>query len=699
MELKPMDKTEIEGIVKRAIDDAVDFVESEISEIRTKSQRYFDGETDIESDEGRSSVVATKVRDTIRAIKPSLMRVFLQTDRPVEYVPSSPKDVKFAELATKFITYRFNEQNGYRILNDAIHDALVKKVGIVKCYWDNKQEAESFEYNDLNDMEYQVLINDPEIEIVEYSMVESMEIDPSGMQINAPKHNLKIMRTKDVGQMVIESVPPEEFFVDRNAKRIEDSYVVAHRTEMRVGDLVAMGYDFDEVANLTGLNGNDTVSEYEDYARRGYYSDYNKEDVQDPSMRLVAVTEAYMRIDVDGTGIPMMHKFLMGGNDYKLLDFEPWGEIPFAVFEIDPEPHTFFGRSVADLLMNEQDVSTMMLRGLVDNVALTNNPQREVVDGNASIEDLLNNEIGAIIRVKQPGMIRDLSVPFVAGQTLGAMQYFDNEIEAKTGVLKASNGLSPDALQATTATAVAASVQAAAGQIEVMARNLAEGGMRRLFKLMLKLMVENTSEPLLMRVAGENYQPVDPRYWNANMDVSVNVGLGTGREDQRSAALTQALQLQMQVYQGYGPTNGVVTLTNIRNTLADILAIQGVRNADRYFSPMTPEIEQQLMQQRMQAEQGKAPPMDQATAYLQAEQLKAQAKQQSDMARLQIEAQKAIAQDDRERDKMDGEMMVKAAEILGKYGTAVDVAQIKQMQNAPRYPSESPVNAVTGGRY
>lgn len=695
-ELKPMSETEIEGIVRDAVESAVDFVESEVADVRIKSQKYFDGEVDIGADDGRSSVVATKVRDTVRAIKPSLMRVFLQTDRAVEYVPNGPKDVAFSELATKYMHYKFGELGGYRLLNDVFHDALIKKVGILKVYWNNRDEVTPYEYSDLNDQEYTLLMSEPDIEVLSHTQKDSMEIDPMGMQIQATRHDLKITRTKTLGDMVVESVPPEEFFVDRNAKRIEDAYVVAHRTEMRVGDLVAMGYDFDEVSKLDSI-GNNTMADAEKMERSGFYDDKSDENTQDLSMKLVAVTEAYMKIDADGTGVPTMHKFLLGGSKYKLLDFEPWGEVPFAVFEIDPEPHTFFGRSIADILMNEQDVSTMMLRGVIDNVALTNNPQREVVDGQANIDDLMNNEIGALVRVKQPGMVRDLSIPFVAGQTLVAMQYFDAEIEAKTGVTKAASGLNPDALQATTATAVQATVQAAAGQIEVMARNLAEGGMRRLFKLMLKLMVENADEQVMMRVAGDMYQPVDPRAWNASMDVTVNVGLGTGREEQRAMALNQALQLQMQVFQQYGPQNGVVTLTNIRNTLADMLAIQGVRNADRYFQPMNPQIEQQMMAAKAQ-QQGQ-PPMDQATAYLQAEQIKAQARERESMLKMQIEAQKAIAADDRERDKMDQDLLVSAAEILGKYGTAVNVAQIKQAQAEPRYPQQSPAQAVVGGRF
>ncbi len=697
MDLKPMTEQDIEGIAREAVQDAVDFCESEIAEDRIKAQRYFDGETDIGEEDGRSKVVSTKVRDTIRAIKPSLMRVFLSTDKPVEFVPRNQEDVPMAEQATKYMHYQFNELNGYRVLNDVFHDALIKKVGVAKVYWDMYQEQEVFDFQDLNEMEFSVLVNEENVEVIEHTTKMVMEMDQFGMEMESPRHDLKIARTVDRGKMCVESVPPEEFFIDRNSRSIDDYYVVAHRTEMRVGDLVAMGYDYEDVYDLSGLQHSDTFSEVEEYQRRGYEEDYSDEDVQDPSMRLVAVTEAYIKIDVNGTGVPTLHKVTLGGNQYKLLDYEPCGHIPFAVFEVDPEPHTFYGRSVADLILNDQDAATAMLRGVLDNVALTNNPRVEVVDGAVNIGDLLNNEIGGIIRVKQSGAVQPQAVPFVAGQTLSALQYFDQQVEDKTGVTKASTGLSPDALQSTTATAVAATMQAQAAQIEVMARNLAEGGMRQMFKLMLKTMVENVDEEQMMRLQGQNYVPVDPRSWNVGMDVSINVGLGTGREDQKVSVLNQALQMQIQIFQTYGPGNGMVSLSNIRNTLSDILAVNGVRNSERYFMPINPMMEQQMMMQ--QQAQGQQQQGDPNAAYLQAEQIKAQAKMQSDQLKLQLEAQKAIADDDRKRDQMDQDLLIAAAEVIGKYGTAVDVERIKQMQNAPRYPQAEPAAAAVGSTF
>ena len=682
MEIKPKSRREVESIVQNAISDAVDFVEGEISDERIKAQRYYDGEVDLGYEDGRSKVVATKVRDTVRAVKPSLMRIFLSTAKPVEYVPSGPEDVAMAEQATEFMHHEFTRLNGYRVMNDAFQDALVKKQGIVKAYWMTYPEAEIYTFSDLSDDEYTYLLDDDDVTVIEHSVEVSIEMDEMGMEVEMPVHSVKLSRQKEKGELCIESVPPEEFFVSRDARDFSDAYVVAHRTDMRAGDLIAMGYDPEVVLNLDNFESGSDVTEVEAFERRGYDMDASDEDMQDPSMLNVAVTEAYMRIDVDGTGIPILHKLTCGGTAYELLDYEPCDELPFAKFEVDPEPHTFYGRSLAEIVMDDQDAATAVLRSILDNVAMTNNPRLGIVEGAVNIDDVLNNEIGAIVRMRQPGAVQELSVPFTAGQTLGALTYLDSLVESKTGVSRASMGLDPDAMQSTTKAAVNATVQAAAGQVEVMVRNLADG-MRDLFGIMLRLMSKNVDEEQMMRMNG-SFVPVDPRVWDASFDVSINVGLGTGREEEKIMALNQALQMQTMVYQTYGPQNGLVSMTNIRNTLADQLAISGIRNADRYFAPITPEIEAQMLQMQQQAQEAQGQPADPNAAFLQAEQIKAQVKMQSDQMKMQLDAQKAAASDDLKRDQMAQDLLVDAAKIYGEYGTSVDVARIQAEQDKAR---------------
>ncbi len=696
MKQEAMTDDDVQSIAKDALDSAISFVESEIAEDRIKSQRYFEGETDIGQEDGRSKIVATKVRDTIRAIKPSLMRVFLSSENPVEYIPTSQEDVVGAEQATKYAHWKFQQLGGYTLLNNAIHDALVKKTGILKIWWEENTSATIHTYTNVTEEEMAAIVNEDDVEVLEHTEETEIEVDEMGNQLSSSMHSLKVSHKKANGELKIMAVPPEEFVVDRNAKSVEDAYIVAHRTEMRVSDLVEMGYDFEEVSNLSGLSSDDTYTDAEAFERKGYEQD-EEQNKQDVSMKKVAVTEAYMKMDKEGTGVAIMYRILMAGGDDKVLECEPYGDVPFAVFEVDPEPHTFFGRSVADLVMNDQDSSTAMLRGMMDNVALTNSPRQGYVQGQVNVDDLMNNEIGGLVRMKSPQALVDIATPFVAGQVLTAMQYMDDAVEAKTGVSRASMGLDPDALQNTSATAARLQAQQGSAQIEVMARNIAEGGMKRLFKLMLHILVENSCEETLMRLHG-NFQPVDPRVWNTGMDLQVNVGVGTGQEAERHAALSQALQMQMQIWTQYGNGNGLVTMTGIRNTLGDMLALQGVKNVDRYFQPINPEIEAQLIQEQQQMA-AESPQITEAEALVQAEQYKADKQMEMQQLKLQIEAQKAIAVDDRERDKLDQELIIKAAEILGNYGTKVDVENIKAAQQEARYPQESPAQAVLGGRF
>ena len=117
--------------------------------------------------------------------------------------------------------------------------------------------------------------------------------------------------------MRIESVPPEEFFVDRNCRTLEDAHVIVHRSEMRASDLIAMGFDPEVVLDLDSFDSGTEMTEAERYERQGYEDDFN-ETSSDPSMRQVTVTEAYMRMDVDGTGVAVLHKISMRWNKVQI---------------------------------------------------------------------------------------------------------------------------------------------------------------------------------------------------------------------------------------------------------------------------------------------------------------------------------------------------------------------------------------------
>ena len=387
-----------------------------------------------------------------------------------------------------------------------------------------------------------------------------------------------------------------------------------------------------------------------------------------------------MRADVEGTGKPQLYSFLLGGQAYKILHKQPVKRAPFAVFEVDPEPHGFYGRSLVDIIIDDQDAATAMLRGLLDNVAMVNNPGCTVVESQVNMDDVLNTEIGPVRRAKQAGAIEWDNNSFVGAAIMPALQYYDATIENKTGVSRASLGLDPDALQNATATAVNATVNGANGQVEVMARNLAEG-VKQLFRLMLELISEHMTDGATMQQGGD-FKEVNPSEFDPTMDMLVNVGLGSGQEDAKMMVLNQTLQTQQAIWQAFGANNGLVTLTGIRNTLADMLALGGLHNADRYYNPMTPDIERQMAQQAVEDDQNQPPQQNpDIDALMQVEQMKAQGRQQEAQTKAQIEIEKAKQEDDLERDKMMQDGVLKAADLVGKYGVGPDLVALARQQN------------------
>jgi hypothetical protein len=692
MQLEPLTRDQIQNTLQRAIEDAVSFVDSEIAPERTKAQRYFAGETDLGHEEGRSKVVATKARDAVRAVKPALMRIFMQSGRPVEFAARNPQSAQAADQATKYAQAIFERNNGYAVLLDVVQDALVKKNGIIKAYYDETSEVKIDNYSGLSPDQWALVVQNPEVEVLDQAEEVTIIMSEMG-PVEDVKISGKVARTSARGEIRFESVAPEDFFIDRGAKDVTSFYVCGHSTEGRIGDLVEMGFAFEDVIDFAGSK-SDSMGDEEEYERTGWSKTEDDDGGADPTMRPVVITEAYMRMDIEGVGIPRLYKFICAGDDYEVLDYELCDYQPFAVFEVDPEPHTFYGRSLVDIILDDQDASTVLLRGLLDSITWLNNPRMEVVEAQVNMDDVLNNEFGGIIRTKGPGNLREITMGGASSAALPAMQYYDQLIKGKTGIVGAGMGLDVDALSSQTAAGVRLADQSTNAAAELMARTLAEGGMKQLFRTIAQLARQHPNPGEMIRVDGQ-FVPVDPQSWSTDMDLIVNVGIGTGRQEERLAALSQVIQMQLQAWQMGGPQNGLVGLTNIRNALVDAAMLGGLHNPDRYFQPMTPEIEQQLMQQAAQAAQQQQQ-SDPTQAYLQAEMAKVQQRAQADVQKAQIAAQKAQADvgiaaekmrmdDDRERDKMAQDMFLEIANLLGKYGLQVDPSVILAQQAAPRF--------------
>ena len=663
-----MSDDELQGIVGKEIDDAIDYIDNNISPIRAQATEYYRGEPFGDEEDGRSQVVSMDVRDTVQAILPSLMRIFHSTDNTVEYAPQGPEDIAAAEQATDYANFIINrDNNGFLAMHSAFKDALIRKVGILKCWWDDQTTIDAYNYTGLDDNAFAALAADPDAMITVQASMPVGEPAPNpmtGEMLPPPMmHDVRVEYTRPDGRVKLEAVPPEELLISREAKSIAEADYVAHRRIVTVSELVAMGYDYDEVASMSSAY-DDMNTNVERYTRNPALTNEMNER-NDPAMRKVLYVENYIRVDYDGDGIAELRKICTAGDGNKILNNEPIDMAPFATFCPDPEPHDFFGISVADTVMDIQRIKSVIMRNTLDSLAMSIHPRVAVTEGMVNLDDVMNTEVGSIIRQRQAGQVQPLSMPFVGREAFPVLQYMDQVKEARTGISKASQGLDANVLQSTTASAVAATVSAAQQHIELIARVFAETGMKDLFKIVLHLITTHQDAPRMVRLRNE-FVPIDPRVWNSNMDVSINVALGRGTDAERMMMLRQIGEMQKDAMKTMGPQNPLTDITKLSNTLKAMTELAGFKDTSQFWSnpaEFTPPPKQEK------------PDVNEMLIQVQIQQI--QADIQKKAAQLQLDREKMQMEDDRKRDELEAELFVKAEEMKAKYGGQLNVEQIR----------------------
>jgi hypothetical protein len=683
---KPMDDAELESIIGQDLTDAVSYVDSDLSPTRAKGTEYYRGDLFGNEVEGNSKVVAMEVRDTVSAMLPSLMRVFFNSENVVEFTPRGPEDVQSAQQATDYANYIFQNDNpGFLTTYAIFKDALVRKCGIAKFWWEDDEKVRIEEYTGLDEPTLEMLMQEPEAEVTIVSSypdpsVDEMQmttVDPmTGQPVVTPApmlHDVQIKRITKDGRIRIMAVPPEELLLDRRARSFDDATIIAHRQMATVADLIAMGYDQDEIEE--NLMSNDLDSNDEYLARQPLSTTFGTNDAANPMMRRVLYIEAYARVDYDGDGIAELRKVCCMGAGYKVVRNLPASYIPFADFPCDPEPHTspLEAMSIFDITRDLQEIKSEILRNTLDSLAQSIHPRTAVVEGQVNIDDVLNNETGAIIRMRAPGMVQPLTTPFVGQAAFPMMEYMDQIKEDRTGMSKAAMGLNADALQSSTKAAVNATISASQGRIELTARILAEG-MKKLFKGILFLVTTHQDKARMVRMRNEWVQ-IDPRGWDAGMDANINIALGSGDTNERLQALMMILAKQEQILQQLGPTNPLVTPQQFSNTLRKIVELSGFKDSTSYFQAIPADYVPPPPPQPK-------PSPEEVLAQVQAESIKADIQKKA--ADLELQRQRMIMDDDLKRDQMAQDLYLKKYEIELKYNSQISTAEIDAAQNIDR---------------
>ena len=677
----------LKAIINSEINNSIGFMGSNLTSQRKKSMEYYMGDKLGTEIDGRSQVVSTDVADTVETILPNLLRIFTASDQVVKCEPVKSEDVPLSDQATNYINYIFNkDNNGFSILYTWFKDALLEKNGIVKVYWDDSSSVEQETYKNLNDIEYQVLVNDDNVEIVSEETRVDEKAKEELEQIQALKkiqqeqnpdleanqelddlptpmlHDVVIKRTSTSGKVKIENVPPEEFLIQRSAKSIEDANFVAHRVMKTRSQLIEMGFDREVIENLP--TSNNILLNDERLTRLSDIDESPLNDAPDESTTDIEVYECYVRCDMDGDGVAELRKVIVAGSSAnEILENMPCDNIPFCSLTPIPMPHRFYGRSVSELVEDVQLIKSTVMRQLLDNMYLTNNNRVAIMDGQVNLDDLLTSRPGGVVRTKQPPsqVMFPMQNQTISQQAFPLLEYLDTIRETRTGITRYNQGLDADSLNKT-ATGVNAIMTQSQMRMELIARVFAETGIKDLFRRIFELTCKYQDKERVVELNNQ-FVPVKPTEWKNRFNISIVVGLGSGSKEQQIVMLNNILERQLQAFQLQGNREfPMVSLKNIYNSLAKIIENAGLKNVENYF--VNPDMGKGMVT---------PPPEPPLTPIEKIEFTRIQSEEKRKIAELELENKKLRA--DTAEAILGFETKIKELEL--KYNSQIDVAKLK----------------------
>lgn len=703
---KPIDSTEaLAAHVGRLVEVAKSYLDEQ-SKARETAMEYYSGEMkDFPSDAGRSSVVSMDVRGIVKKVMPSVMRTILGGGSVVKYLPVGPEDEDSAKQATEYVNQVvLQECDAEKAIYDAIHDALLLKTGILKWSAYRQRKVTIQEYTDQPDAAVLGLFDDPEVQILNYSTDEETDVDVLALDPNARRHSFKLRRVVETITPKLEAVPRGAFLITPGAESIEEAELVGEEQITTRSALVSMGYDKDLVWQIAA---HDDEADDDD-SRMGEDATTLRAETR-KALEEVMIWEVYVRVDQDEDGVAEIYRVVFGEQGdgmvqssprHIVLGLEAVDSAPYADVVMERDPHQFEGHSIYEDTRDIQRVKTALLRATLDNLYAQNN-QRPVVDLSRvdDPESVTNGKFGQPIFVKGGMSPRDViewqTVPFVAQHSFEMLGYMDEVAKDRTGITDASGGLDASKLHDVTAAAAAMASEAGIAQADTIVRSLANGGLRKAFRGLLRLVVAHSDGPRTVSLKGK-WVEYNPAVWNVDMDCTVNVGLGGGTKERDMATLQIVYALQKELLMTMGPDNPFVKPEQLYNTLEKITEAAGFPSALPFFTSPDPE---EVKAKLEAAKNAPNPEMQKLEAQMALEDKKMQVQASREDAQMQADMQIKMAELEKEsiarreemqakmlqeeqrlafeREKLAQEREIKMADIQARIGLAQFAAQNK----------------------
>lgn len=641
---------EFRSVIDQQVTQAASWSQSVMAGDRERNLRYYHGLPMGNEVDGRSQVVSWDIFEVVETAMPSLLEPFFSGDEIGEFEPSKPEDEGYCEQATDYVNYLIKKKNpGFITFNTWIKDGLLSKVGVVRSWWDATRVTKREEYTGLTEEQLVLLMDNPDIEILSQSAQPDPDDERQRNQAMQQMASLPPEQAAQVQQMLsqppkmlydveiqvdcgpkgvcIENVPPEMFILTRRAKTLGEVDIIGEQKHYTRSQLVEMGFKKDRVWALSDYDFSEIEGGLIDERDMDRLWGAN-DDTAEESLREIALFFGFVRCDYNGDGVAEWRRVLLAGNDILENDevddgheYHLWSPILL--------PHRIIGMAMADPLVSIQEESTALTRQYLDALYLANNPATYAVDGKVNLDDLLSRKIGRVVRIKEIGAVGPLQTTMPANESLQGLELIAAKREQRIGVTRYNQGLDAESLNQT-ATGVAKIMGAAERRMLMVLRIFAETGVKSLFKHVLKLICTYQDKPATVRLRNE-WVDYDPRNWSHEMDVNINVGLGTGDKQE-----TMAFLMGMGAYFQQAAPLGIVRPENVYELGKMLLKAGKIQGG-----------ETKLLTDPAKAapkEPQKSPEQVIAEAEMQMEQLRQQGKMTELQAKSQFDAQKLEAE-------------------------------------------------------
>lgn len=659
-----MDDDDLKAILGQEIKQAQGYLGGELSDERATAMDYYRGEPFGNELEGRSQIVMRVVHDVIEGTLPEIVEMVAGGDDVVQFEPVGPEDEEQAKQATDYVNHIImKDNNGFQIIHDCAKDGLLQKTGCVKIYTEDYPRTEVKTLTGLTDDDMALLFSeadDDEIEPLQHSQREEMFPGPPDPMTGQPSmkpgivHDLMIRRTNKTPKVCIDNIPPDELLVSRQERGWENPRFIAHRTTKTKSELREMGVPQEVIDRLPTDRGLSLASSAEAQSRSSLDDMWPSSVSRDETTQEVEVVEAYLRVDYDGDGISELRRIVAaaaGGreNAVEILDNEEVDDHPFAGWSPIRIPHTFHGMSQADEVMDLQLIDSTVMRQALDSMYNMTSGRLIVAQSGSTTEtldDILTQRPDGVIRVKTPDAVVPIkSIPIIQ-EAMATLEKTSSIREERTGHTRYNQGTDANSLNKT-ARGIGMIMTASQKRKIMIARMFAEMCLKTMCKKVLKEVITNQDRARTIRLRNK-WVEIDPRWWNADMDVSVNVGLGYGTREAQSQQLSELIVYQKEIVEMQGGFGGLVSEENAYNALEKKVQAIGFRNAEPFFSrpgtvpppPPRPdpamvkvEAEKELVKTKIEGEVAKT------QAKIEGDQQKAQ----NDMEIAQTKAQSDIA--------------------------------------------------------